>query len=101
MLGQQRVVVDSVTPGGPADKAGLKPGDIILDVGRDRVSGIADFYRRVWAIGTAGVRVSLRVLQGDSIRELTLKSVDRSERLKLFPAMPGNTPAGPAAWWRS
>lgn len=98
---QQRVVVDSVTPDGPADRAGLKPGDIILDVGRDRVSGIADFYRRVWAVGKAGVRVSLRVLQGDTIRQVTLTSADRSERLKLFPAMPGSTPAGPAAWWRS
>jgi len=97
---QQRVVVDSVTPGGPAEKAGLKPGDIILDVGRSPVSGIADFYRRVWSIGTAGVSVTLRVLQGDAIRTLTVRSVDRSQRLKLFPDMPGNAPAGPAIWLR-
>ncbi|HET6487754.1 MAG TPA: S1C family serine protease [Spirochaetia bacterium] len=97
---QQRVVVDSVTPGGPADKAGLKPGDIILDVGRTPVSGIADFYRRVWSVGAAGVSVNLRVLQGDAIRTLTVKSVDRSERLKLFPDMPGSAPAGPAVWLR-
>jgi len=97
---QQRVVVDSVTPGGPAEKAGLKPGDIILDVGRSPVSGIADFYRRVWSIGKAGVSVTLRVLQGDAIRTLTVKSVDRSQRLKLFPDMPGDTPAGPAVWLR-
>lgn len=97
---QRRVVVDSVTPGGPADRAGLKPGDIILAVGKDPVSGVADFYRRVWSLGTAGVSVTLRVLQGDAIRVVTLKSLDRSESLKLFPGLPGNAPAGPAVWLR-
>jgi S1-C subfamily serine protease len=97
---QQRVVVNSVSPGGPADKAGLKPGDIILSVGKDPVTGVADFYRRVWSVGAAGVSVTLRVLQGDAIRVVTVKSVDRSENLKLFPGLPGNTPAGPAVWLR-
>jgi serine protease Do len=97
---QQRVVVVTVTPGGPADKAGLKPGDIILSVGGGQVSGIADFYRRVWSTGAAGVSVSLRVLQGDNIHQVTLKSLDRSDSLKLHPGLPGAVPAGPAVWLR-
>ena len=97
---QKRVVVDTVTPGGPAAKAGLKPGDIILAVGKEQVSGVGDFYRRLWSTGAAGVSVILRVLQGDSIREITVKTMDRSGSLKLHPAMPGSVPAGPAVWLR-
>jgi serine protease Do len=97
---QQRVVVVGVTPGGPAQRAGLKPGDIILTVGKETVSGVGDFYRRVWSTGPAGVSVSLRVLQGDSIRQITVKTMDRTESLKLRPGLPGSVPAGPAVWLR-
>ncbi|MGO9309435.1 MAG: S1C family serine protease [Spirochaetia bacterium] len=93
-----RVVVTMVTSGGPADQAGLRPGDIILAVAEQPVAGIAEFYRRVWSTGSAGVSVHLRVLQGDLIRDLTVKSVDRSERLRLSPNRPGSVPAGPVAW---
>src|SRR5271157_6009363 len=92
-----RVVVTMVTPGGPAEKAGLRRGDIILAVARQPVSGIAGFYRQVWSTGSAGVSVRLRVLQGDGIREISVKSVDRSERLRRSPSRPG-APAGPVAW---
>ena len=32
-------VVDAVTAGGPADRAGLTPGDIIIEVDHHRVAG--------------------------------------------------------------
>jgi S1-C subfamily serine protease len=92
-----RVVVTMVTPGSPAEQAGMQPGDVILSVGQQQVTGIAEFYRRVWATGPAGVSVNLRVLQGDSIRELTVKSVDRSKLLKHSPAVPEGLPSGSAA----
>ena len=90
-----RVVVTMVTPGSPAEQAGLRRGDIILAVAQQPVAGIAEFYRRVWSTGSAGVSVRLRVLQGDRIRELTVKSVDRNERLRRSPSRPGGVPA---AW---
>ncbi len=95
-----RVVVTVVTPGSPAEQAGLRRGDIILAVGQQRVRGIAEFYRRVWSTGPAGVSVDLRVLQGDSIHELTVKSVDRNRLLRSPPVVPGGQPSGPAAWLR-
>lgn len=92
-----RVVVTMVTPGGPAEKAGLHPGDIILAVGKKPVAQIAEFYRQVWSTGAAGVSVRLRVLQGQDIRDLTVKSVDRSARLRRPPAAPAGSQVNPSA----
>lgn len=71
------LVVSRVSPEGPAERAGVRAGDIVIGVGADRVATLAEFYRRVWALGAAGVEVPLRVLQGGEMRELRLRSVDR------------------------
>jgi S1-C subfamily serine protease len=74
---QGRLVVTRVSPEGPADRAGVKAGDIILGVGADGVRTQAEFYRRVWNRGAAGIDIPLRVLQGIDVREVTLRSIDR------------------------
>ena len=62
-----RVFIIRVTPGGPADKAGIKTGDIILAVNRTPVKGLADFFRQIWAMGPAGVKVPLNILQEEQL----------------------------------
>jgi len=81
-----RVFVLRVSPGGPADSAGVKSGDIVLGVGGQNVDSLADFYRKVWALGAAGVEVSLRVLQGSAIRDVKVRSADRLEYLRAAPS---------------
>jgi S1-C subfamily serine protease len=76
---QGRLVVTRVSPDGPADKAGLEAGDIILGVGGDGVRTQAELYQRVWGRGAAGVEIPLRVLQGIDIKEVTIRSIDRVE----------------------
>lgn len=76
-----RVVVMSVTDGGPAAKAGLKEGDIIADVRDGQVEGLADFYRKVWSIGPAGVEIPLRIVRGGRDTWLRVKSADRTSFL--------------------
>jgi S1-C subfamily serine protease len=68
------LIVERVTLVSPAEKAGLKPGDIILAVNKLEVHGMADFYRKVWAYGKAGVDVPLRILQGIQIRDIVVHS---------------------------
>src|SRR5260370_26466725 len=46
-----RLFVGRVTPGGPADRAGIKRGDVIVGVDGDQPKGLADFYCKVWAQG--------------------------------------------------
>ena len=81
---QGRVFVTRVSDKGPSAAAGLKPGGIILSVKGNPVNGLADFYRQVWALGEAGVPITLRVLKGDRIEEITVHSGDR--RQYLLPA---------------
>ncbi|MGN6469520.1 MAG: S1C family serine protease [Rhizobiaceae bacterium] len=76
------VVVMSVADNGPADKAGLKRGDIISDVKDKEVNGLADFYRSVWASGPAGTELPLRVVRDGRETWLRVKSIDRAAALK-------------------
>jgi S1-C subfamily serine protease len=74
-----RLFVTRVSPESPADRAGLKGGDIVIGVGGDEVSSLADFYRRIWARGAAGVEVPIKVLQGSQVKEVNVRSIDRQE----------------------
>lgn len=81
-----RLFVTRVSPEGPAAKAGLAKDDIIMGVAGDRVAGQADFYRKVWALGAAGIEVPLTVLTREGVREVTVISADRYDHLKLKPS---------------
>jgi serine protease Do len=80
-----RLFVTRVSPDGPADKAGLRSGDILIGVGNDEVTSLAEFYRKLWARGAAGVDVPLRVLQGVQRKELTVHSIDRVDYFRARP----------------
>ena len=72
-----------MTPEGPAARAGVQSGDMIMEVGGQTPSDLADFYRKIWATGEAGVDVTLTLLQGSRLRQVTVHSVDRHTHLKL------------------
>ncbi|HJU24273.1 MAG TPA: S1C family serine protease [Casimicrobiaceae bacterium] len=73
---QGHLFVTKVSPDGPADRAGLAVGDIILGVGDDPVQSQEDFYRRVWAKRHAGDEVPLKVLKGVEVKQITVHSMD-------------------------
>jgi len=81
-----RLFVARVSPEGPAERAGLKSGDIVIGVGEDEVTSLADLYRKVWARGAAGVEVPLRVLQGMQLKDVTVRSIDRIEYFRQKPS---------------
>jgi S1-C subfamily serine protease len=78
-----KLLIDRVAPGGPAEKAGVQKGDVVVGVGGRATTGLADFYRKVWALGAAGTVVPLDVLQNNEKRRLDLKSMDRMDHLKF------------------
>jgi S1-C subfamily serine protease len=75
------VVTAGVVPGGPASRAEIRPGDLVLGVGGSRVSDLAGLYRRLWALGPAGVDVPLTLQRGGDVFELEVRSVDRQQLL--------------------
>jgi S1-C subfamily serine protease len=62
----------------PADKAGLRPGDVIVGIDDEPVAGLANMFRRVWSLGSAGVEVPLNVLRNAEKMELLVRSGDRA-----------------------
>jgi S1-C subfamily serine protease len=76
-------MVSRVTPGGPAEAAGIRKGDEIVGVGGEPPRSLADFYRKVWATGSAGTTVPLDVEQGGEKRRIGVKSINRLDHLKL------------------
>ena len=77
------LLVTRVSAGGPAAKAGLAHGDRILAVAGRKVKDLADFYRKIWALGSAGVTVPLTIEQNGARREIKIPSIDRYRYLKL------------------
>jgi serine protease Do len=64
------VLVTSVDPGSPAGEAGLRRGDVILEVDRTEVSSASEFQKR---LGAADDRALLLVRRGDATIFVPLK----------------------------
>jgi S1-C subfamily serine protease len=76
------VVVMDVAAGGPAARAEVRAGDVILAVAGVPVKTLADFYARLWALGPAGVVAPLRLRRERDVFEIEVRTVDRASRLK-------------------
>jgi len=78
-----RLLVSQVTAGGPAEKAGVQRGNIVVGVDGSVAKTLPELYRQIWARGAAGVVVPLDVMQDDKIRRLDIPSMNRLDHLRL------------------
>lgn len=76
------VVVIDVAGGGPADRAELRAGDVILAVDGEAVRSLEDFYQALWAQGPAGVVARLRLRRERDVFDVEVRTIDRASRLK-------------------
>ena len=77
-----KVVVIGISNNGPAARAELKAGDVILAVAGEDVTSQSAFYRKLWSLGNAGVDVPLTVHHEGVTFEVVLASTDRTRLLK-------------------
>jgi S1-C subfamily serine protease len=77
-----RLVIVGVASRGPAARAELKAGDVILGVNGDKISSQNQFYRKLWSLGAAGVDVPLTIHHEGVTFDVTLSSIDRAKLLK-------------------
>ncbi len=81
-----KIVVVGVSPRGPASRAELKTNDVILAVNGGRIKSQIELYRKLWALGPAGVDVTLTLYRDGDTFDVTLTSVDRT-RLQKRPRL--------------
>lgn len=81
--GEDNLVVAGLASSGPASRAGLHIGDEIMEVSGERVGRLPDLFRKVWALGDAGVDVPLTIRRDDGkMLRVKIKSGDRSDFLR-------------------
>jgi S1-C subfamily serine protease len=76
-----RLVVNGIAEGGPADAAGMLPGDVIIEVDDARPGSLGDFYRRVWTLGDPGVEVPMVISRRGKLLRVALRSANRDDFL--------------------
>ena len=76
---QGHLFVTRVSPDGPADRAGVSVGDIILGVGTEPSARRRSSTSASGTARHAGDEVPLKVLQGLDVKEIKIRSIDRVE----------------------
>jgi S1-C subfamily serine protease len=79
---EDKIVVVGIAPKGPAARAEIKTGDVIVAVNGERISMLAGLYRKVWALGHAGVEVPLTLYRDGVTFDVRVNSADRAKFLK-------------------
>lgn len=80
-----RIVIMGVAEGGPADRAEVRSGDNLLAVNGKTVADLGDAWKKVWACGPAGGRLSLTLSREGDVFDVTLRSVERASLMKRRP----------------
>jgi S1-C subfamily serine protease len=75
------VVVAGVVSGGPAERYGLKEGDIIVGVEKKEIRSRPELYQEMWK-KRPGERISFRVLREEQSFDLDIVAGDRSDRYR-------------------
>jgi S1-C subfamily serine protease len=71
-----QIVISRVTPGGPAEKYGMREGDIIVGIGVKRIESRPELYREIWN-NRPGEKILFRILREGEAVELEVIGVDR------------------------
>jgi len=80
---EDRIVVIGLADRGPAARAGLRTGDVVVNVAGAATANLAAMFRRVWSLGNAGVEVPIRIERDGRTIDQKIASADRSRFFKV------------------
>jgi S1-C subfamily serine protease len=79
---EDKLVVVGLANRGPAQRADVQTGDLILNVAGAPVNNLAGLFRKIWALGEAGVEVPLTIYRDGRTFDVRVASGDRNRFLK-------------------
>lgn len=67
------VIVQSIVPGGPADKAGLEPGDVIVSLNGNKFEDVTEFRKVLFQKSNPGDELKVRLYRDGKKHTITVK----------------------------
>ncbi len=78
----KNLIVGGVADNGPAANAGIRQGDLVLEVAGKRINSLAQLFRTAWGLGPAGTTIPLTIARDGDVLRFEVKSADRNDHLK-------------------
>ncbi|MCJ7842867.1 trypsin-like peptidase domain-containing protein [Lederbergia sp. NSJ-179] len=75
---QEGVIIESVVPNSPAQKAGLKELDVIVELDGEKVDDILQLRKHLYTEKSVGDSMKVKYYRGGKLNEATLKLTDES-----------------------
>ncbi|MEO8037240.1 MAG: S1C family serine protease [Betaproteobacteria bacterium] len=76
------MLVAGLAEGGPAQAAGVRSGDLVLEIAAERVASLTELLRKIWRLGPAGTEVPLTLGRDGALVHIRVRSADRGDYLK-------------------
>jgi S1-C subfamily serine protease len=79
---EDKIVVVGIAPKGPAARAEIKTGDVLVAVAGEKVTTLTALYRKIWSLGQAGIEIPLTIYRDGVTFDVRVNSSDRAKFLK-------------------
>ncbi|MCC7327971.1 MAG: serine protease [Burkholderiales bacterium] len=76
------LIVGGLAQGGPAERAGMRQGDLIVAVADQRVTTLAELFRSVWRLGPSGTEIPMTLARNGATVPVRVQSADRGDFLR-------------------
>jgi S1-C subfamily serine protease len=77
---REGVVIQDVLQGGPSDRAGIRPGDIILSMDGNKIASVTDLTRLLRTKFFVGLEIEVELFREGSTEALVLALGERPRR---------------------
>ena len=81
---QTGAMIRSITPGSPAEKAGLQPGDVLVAINGKPIQGARDLVRQI-AAAAVGSKVEIKVIRDKQEQTLSVTIEEQPPGFKIGP----------------